>query len=94
MKIVSIDVGIKNLALCIIESIDNIEPTFKIIYWNCINLSESKKICTCYTLTKKTKKPCSSPAFFLRMTTFFVKLMLKNRTIYYQKASQSINHLK
>ena len=45
MKIVSIDVGIKNLALCIIESIetiDNIEPTFKIIYWNCINLTESK----------------------------------------------------
>ena len=67
MKIVSIDVGIKNLALCIIESIetiDNIEPTFKIIYWNCINLTESKKICTCYTLTKKNKQIMYKPCFF------------------------------
>jgi len=80
MKIVSIDVGIKNLALCIIESIesiDNIEPTFKIIYWNCINLTESKKICTCYTLTKKTNKQCTNPAFFFKEDNFFCKTHAK-----------------
>lgn len=49
MKIVSIDVGIKNLAICIIESIDKIDiiesdKNFNILYWNIINLSESKKV--------------------------------------------------
>ena len=94
MKIVSIDVGIKNLAICIIEpvgsiesvgsiepveSVESIEPdkNFNILYWNIINLSESKKSCTCYTLTKKAKKPCSNQAFFLKENEFFCKTHAK-----------------
>ena len=45
MKIVSIDVGIKNLAICIIESVESVESVgsvepdknFNILYWNIIN---------------------------------------------------------
>ena len=36
MRIISIDVGIKNLAYCIMESVKN--KSFKIIKWDVINL--------------------------------------------------------
>ena len=57
MKILSIDVGIKNLAICILETQDN---NFNIIYWDVINLSEQKiYCCNCeikYLKNKSTNK--------------------------------------
>jgi hypothetical protein len=45
MKILSIDVGIKNLAICILETNSN-NNNYKICYWNIINLcNNSLKIC-------------------------------------------------
>ena len=45
MKILSIDVGIKNLAICILETHDN---QFNILFWDVINLSEQKNyLCNC-----------------------------------------------
>ena len=38
MKLLSIDIGIKNLALCILEN--NNDNTFKIVFWKVINLCE------------------------------------------------------
>jgi hypothetical protein len=87
MKILSIDVGIKNLAFCLIETIETIETidlnvnaykNFKIIYWNIINLSEDKKYCNCSTLTKKTLKQCIKPAFFFKDDKLFCKIHAKN----------------
>jgi hypothetical protein len=84
MKILSIDVGIKNLAFCLIETIETIDlnvnayKNFKIIYWNIINLSEDKKYCNCSTLTKKTLKQCIKPAFFLKDDKLFCKIHAKN----------------
>jgi len=45
MKLVSFDVGIKNLAVCIIEWIDNPNSNnnLNIHYWDIINLVKSKK---------------------------------------------------
>ena len=54
MKILSIDVGIKNLALCVLET-DNKED-FAIRYWDVINLCEEKiNICES-NIVKKSKK--------------------------------------
>ena len=61
--ICSWDVGIKNLAYCIIQ--DN-GGKFKVIKWDLINLSNQKKITCCETVKKKKGivKQCSSNAKF------------------------------
>ena len=82
MKILSIDVGIKNLAICAIETQEtqetqelnvNAYKNFKIIYWNIINLSEEKKYCNCSNSTKKTVKQCIKPAIFYKEDSLFCK---------------------
>jgi len=45
MKIVSWDIGIKNLAYCILEESNNIDIPFKIYDWNLINLIENNNKC-------------------------------------------------
>lgn len=50
MKILSIDVGIKNLAFCLLEYIENDEENsslngFNILLWDVINLCDDKKVC-------------------------------------------------
>ena len=53
MIIASIDVGIKNLAICILSvELDS----FKILYWDVINLFEEKNmICSQMNFSKKIK---------------------------------------
>ena len=58
MRILSIDVGIKNLALCLIEIGENKE--YKIVSWEVINLCGEKQICS--QITKN--GPCKSTAKF------------------------------
>ena len=81
MKILSIDVGIKNLALCILEthgssSINNSD--FIIRYWNVINLfEEQSKICN-FNIQNKNKKgtcytQCTKEAKFHKNGCFFCK---------------------
>ena len=61
MRIISIDVGIKNLAYCIIEydglnNTTNINTT-KILHWDVINLCGEEHLCTCPLQVKvKVKK--------------------------------------
>ena len=58
-RICSWDVGIKNLAYCIIEKTNNV---YKIKGWDSINLLEDEnKICRCY---KKNKTLCGNRARF------------------------------
>jgi len=45
MPIISIDVGIKNLAYCVLESLDN--DIYKIIQWDVINLCGEEHLCNC-----------------------------------------------
>ena len=54
MRVISIDVGIKNLAYCIVEG-DSIIKKYKIIQWDVINLCGSEKVCNC-ALKPKVKK--------------------------------------
>lgn len=61
MKILSFDVGIKNLAYCVINKN---EEKFKIEDWGIINLNDDKKTCTCIN---NRKKICGKTAFYSYM---------------------------
>lgn len=70
MKIVSFDVGIKNLAYCVIEKLDTQNNDFKILEWGIINLAENQK--QCGFINKKNKK-CNSNACFVHNNNYFCK---------------------
>ena len=59
MKIISFDVGIKNMAYCVFE-LDN--KNCKILDWNVVNLMNDSEVKLdvpkCKVLSKKTKKSC------------------------------------
>ena len=61
MKILSIDVGIKNLSFCLFELLD--DSNIKIIKWDNINLSE-KNESKCIEIDKKGL--CDKPAKFIK----------------------------
>jgi hypothetical protein len=61
MKILSIDVGIKNLAFCLFEKHLN-DQNFKITKWDIINISEKEDIIKCSFLEKN--NICDKPAKF------------------------------
>ena len=67
MKILSIDVGIKNLAICLFEqNPDNLE--FTISKWEVINLADKENFACCKT--EKNKK-CNNPAKYQKEDMFF-----------------------
>ena len=71
MRILSIDVGIKNLALCVLETAT---IGYNIVYWDVINLCEDKiNICTCVTTSKKSSKDCTKIAHYFKEDKFFCK---------------------
>ena len=44
MRVLSIDVGIKNLACCVLD-IDDIDASYEIVYWNVIDMCNDKQSC-------------------------------------------------
>lgn len=54
MRIISIDVGIKNLAYCVVES-EAPDVAYKILQWEVINLCGEDQLCNCI-LKEKVKK--------------------------------------
>jgi hypothetical protein len=61
MKILSIDVGIKNLAFCLFEKSENTDY-FKITKWDTVNISEQHEIQNCIFIDKTGL--CNKPAKF------------------------------
>jgi hypothetical protein len=61
MKILSIDVGIKNLAFCLFERPQN-DENFRITKWDIINISEKEDIVNCCFIDKNVL--CNKPAKF------------------------------
>ena len=61
MKILSIDVGIKNLAFCLFEKSEN-SDYFKITKWDTVNISEQHEIQNCIFIDKIGL--CNKPAKF------------------------------
>ena len=70
MKILSIDVGIKNLALCLLD-IENKE-TFCIKKWNVINLCNEEKISCEY---------CKNTAKYFKNNTYYCKKHLSKNSL-------------
>ena len=69
MKILSIDVGIKNLAFCLLCN-DTSNNTFLIKKWNVVDLSTSEEIVKkCYAMDKK--GPCLKPAKYTKNNQCF-----------------------
>lgn len=66
MKILSIDVGIKNLAFCLMQY-DNNE--YNILNWDIINISQSQSHkCVCL---KKDKQECMSPVKYVKHDKYY-----------------------
>ena len=85
MKILSIDVGIKNLAFCLFEKNDN---AFKIKKWNIVNISEENShICSCYENDKK--KMCQNIAKFEKDNKYYCLKHSKKQC--YQIPTQELN---
>ena len=77
MNILSIDVGMKNLAYCIIKyggSPDN----YEIKEWDVINLCETKHNRKCMEILKNNKQ-CDKPSKFFKNNEYYCKLHAKNK---------------
>jgi len=75
MKILSIDVGVKNLAICLFDIID--PNDFKILIWDVVDL-ENTVTYKCNCMCKKTKKTCDKKASYVKENQFFCKTHAKN----------------
>lgn len=90
MKVLSIDVGIKNLAICILET--NISG-FDIKFWDVINLSEEKNYkCNCNIKDKKNTKICNKQAQYYKGDNFYCKTHANSST--YKLPTSSITKYK
>jgi len=69
IRILSIDVGIKNLAFCLFEK--NVESTYyNITKWDIVNLSQEDEIQKCQCI-EKNNVICNKPAKYTLNDTFF-----------------------
>ena len=73
MKILSIDVGIKNLAVCIMNVNNNDNTDYNIQEWFIINLFHDTKLCECKIIDKKIEKICNKPAKFYKNNIYYCK---------------------
>ena len=88
LNILSIDVGMKNLAVCLFSITDNIE--YKIKLWDVLNLCEEQT----FICGEKNKKglPCNKNAKFLKNDKFYCKIHAKNKN--YKIPPQELNPIK
>lgn len=87
MRILSFDVGIKNLAYCLINKIDD---NFKIEDWGIINLDDERKKCTSIT---KRKKNCSKTAFYSYLIDGKLQYYCKKCKNNYEKPNLIVSNL-
>jgi len=68
IRVLSIDVGIKNLAFCLFEKRDN-SSHFNIIKWDIVNLSQEDEIPNCVCMDKN--NICNKPAKYTLNDSYF-----------------------
>lgn len=87
------DIGIKNLAYCVIDSDEwkNKNYDTSIIKWENINLIETKECCSVYKSGSKKDKICGSPASFVKDNEYYYcgRHKPKESKSYKQKNSKS-----
>lgn len=89
MKILSFDVGIVNLAYCIIDKYDNND--FKILDWGIINLDNSRKCCS---FIMRNNKQCNNNATYTYVVNnqdTYLCRSHKNKNIQYECDKQTCN---
>ena len=74
MKILSIDVGVKNLAVCLFHVID--KDTFSVLYWNVIDL-ENNIHRKCGHMCSKSKDICGKNATYEKNQEYYCKTHAK-----------------
>ena len=67
MKVLSIDVGIKNLAFCLLEKTESNE-SHKVIKWDSINVVDIETHICC---ASEKNKPCGKPAKFFKNNCYY-----------------------
>ena len=85
LNILSIDVGMKNLAICLFTITDNIE--YKIKCWDVLNLCEEQNF-VCGEKNKKCQ-PCNKNAKFFKNDKYYCKIHAKKKE--YKVPPQELN---
>ena len=85
LNILSIDVGMKNLAICLFSITDNIE--YKIKCWDVLNLCEEQNF-ICGEKNKKCQ-PCNKNAKFFKNDKYYCKIHAKKKE--YKIPPQELN---
>ena len=101
MKILSIDVGIKNLAFCLFSKVDEtdepqifnkIDKQFKITKWDIIDISEQEDSVNCCF------SECNKPAKFEKMSDDyaieFADWLIKRQTNYFESLKELLEIFK
>ena len=73
-RILSIDVGIKNLALCYLETGHDAAPGYRLLAWEVMDLSQPEPVPICQTTD------CAKPAQYLRGEAAFCTRHAKKQT--------------
>ena len=85
MKVLSIDVGIKNLAYCLFDKSPTAQQ-FKITKWDIINISEQEDAATCCFIEKT--ETCNKPAKFKKDDQCYCLKHSKKQTLQIPTAEQ------
>jgi hypothetical protein len=96
MRIISIDVGIKNLAYCVLERVNNNSDLFNIIQWNVINLCGEEHTCNCPSVkSKKHVKNVNSQTFIINNANICNKkaIFVKNANYYCQTHAKKSDYM-
>lgn len=91
MKILSIDVGVKNLAICLFEI--NSNDNYKILLWDIVDL-ENNHTYKCNVICEKTKKICDKNASFEKNNNYYCKIHSKKTNFIAPNKELNNNKLK
>ena len=92
MRLISFDIGIKNMAYCILSTDSS---NIDILDWNVLNLMDSeqpKRICNCIIPPKSKKqqpKPCMKVAKFQKSGNYYCEKHAKSNTQYFMPMKQT-----
>ena len=91
MKLLSIDIGIKNLAICSMEIKDDV---FDILQWEVVNLCNPIPVCQCVIKNKKQNKVCNKKATYEKDGQFYCKTHAKKTKYLLPEEQPNIKKLK